>query len=132
MIKVKFTNKIYYYAIIVLLLYDGVFTASVLPNGEAVNYIRLFVVLITTALVLLKISPAKNVVKIWGILFFIFGSCIVLFASLGLILLTEQTFADRIDRILMALANLIVGIIIFTGSNKFIYDPSIDGQQLNS
>jgi len=120
MIKVKFTNKIYYYAIIVLLLYDGVFTASVLPNGEAVNYIRLFVVLITTALVLLKISPAKNVVKIWGILFFIFGSCIVLFASLGLILLTEQTFADRIDRILMALANLIVGIIIFTGSNKFI------------
>jgi len=124
--KIKFTNKIYFYGVIAMLVYDVVLTTKKLPNGEAVNFIRLFVVLIAMVLVVLKISPAKNVIKIWSILFFMLGSGMVLFASIGLIILTEQTFIDRTDRILMAFINLLLGAIIYLGSNKYIYDPSIE------
>jgi len=124
--KVKFTNKIYYYGVIALLVCDVVFTASKLPNGEVVHFIRLLIVLITMVLAALKISPVKNVIKIWSILFFMLGSGMVLFASLGSILLTEQSFIDRTDRILMGSINLLLGVIIYLGSDRYIYDPSID------
>jgi hypothetical protein len=125
--KAVHKNQVYYYGIIILMSILLVWNFNLLMNGSNLVIIHLTFTIITLILFLTKNKHSKTAIKIWSAFFFILaGSLLVLGPLLQIIgsWMSGAEIPDKLNVLIWGIGNLLVGVLIFIGADRFILIPN--------
>ena len=125
--KVVHKNQVYYYGVIVLMSILLAWNFNLLMNGSNLVIIHLTFTIITLFLFMTKNKHSKTAIKIWSAIFFILAGSLLIFGPLLQIIgswMSGTEIPDKLNVLIWGIGNLLVGVLIFIGADRFILTPN--------
>lgn len=116
-------NPIYYYGVIVLMSILMLWHLNLLVNGSNLVIVHLIATIITLILFVTKNKHSKIAIKSWSAIFFILAGGFLVLGPLLQILgswMSGDEIPDKLNVIIWGLGNLLVGLLVFVGANRFM------------